>query len=86
MVEAPLVEATEVKPFLRPQGHVCRISTGVHDLLTFGTGTLSDSGFWSEPCYECAQCAPSSSSLDVARVGPTLTSNSKRWDVSDGAQ
>jgi len=41
--------------FLRPVGHKCSISTGVHGCLTFGTGNLNDSGFWSKPCYECAR-------------------------------
>jgi hypothetical protein len=41
--------------FLRPAGHKCSISTGIHDCFTFGTGKLSDNGFWSEPCYECAR-------------------------------
>ena len=42
-----------IKPFQRPEGHTCKVSSGVHDCLTFGTGTLDDGGFWSVPCYEC---------------------------------
>jgi hypothetical protein len=41
--------------FIRPKGHDCSISTGIHDCLTFGSGKLSDSGFWSKPCAECAR-------------------------------
>lgn len=45
-----------IKPFVRPEGHEnCRISSGIHDYLTFGTGELSFSGFWENPCYECAR-------------------------------
>jgi len=28
----------------------CRVSTGIDDELTFGTGYLDDWGFWSTPC------------------------------------
>lgn len=44
-----------MKPFIRPEGHSCRISTGIHDCPTFGTGELDDYGFWAKPCYECAR-------------------------------
>ncbi len=43
------------KTFIRPEGHVCHVSTGIHDLLTFGTGELSDNGFWEFPCGDCAR-------------------------------
>jgi hypothetical protein len=56
----------EIKPFVRPEGHTCHVSTGIHDFLTFGTGHLDDNGFWEHPCAECArahekqfpQCGP----------------------------
>lgn len=35
----------------------CSCSTGIHDGLTFGRGTLDDLGFWSRPCWECARWA-----------------------------
>lgn len=41
--------------FCWPLGHKCSVSTGIHDGLTFGTGKLSNNGFWSKPCYECAR-------------------------------
>ncbi len=44
-----------VKQFIRPEGHGCDISTGIHDCLTFGTGKLDGSGFWEHPCEECAR-------------------------------
>jgi len=44
------------KRFIRPPGHEkCSVSTGIHDCLTFGRGKLCDSGFWLEPCAECAR-------------------------------
>ncbi len=44
-----------MKKFIRPEGHTCKVSTGIHDLLTFGTGKLDDNGFWENPCFECAR-------------------------------
>jgi len=44
-----------VKEFVRPEGHDCHVSTGIHVCLTFGTGELDDNGFWEFPCYECAR-------------------------------
>lgn len=41
--------------FNQPAGHNCKVSSGIHDCLTFGTGRLSDNGFWENPCYECAR-------------------------------
>ncbi len=49
MIELPL------KQFKRPEGHVCHLSTGIHDCLTFGTGDLDANGFWEYPCWECAR-------------------------------
>lgn len=43
------------KVFIRPQGHRCLISTGIHDCLTFGTGKLDTNGFWEHPCGLCAR-------------------------------
>jgi hypothetical protein len=44
-----------MKKFIRPAGHKCSVSTGIHEALTFGTGKLDGSGFWSKPCEECAR-------------------------------
>jgi hypothetical protein len=42
--------------FIRPEGHEkCGISTHILDCLSFGSGKLDGSGFWSEPCEECAR-------------------------------
>ncbi len=46
---------SDIKPFIRPAGHQCSVSTGVHDCLTFGTGNLDANGFWAVPCPECAR-------------------------------
>lgn len=32
----------------------CGISTGIGELLTFGSGELDDYGFWEKPCEPCA--------------------------------
>ena len=50
--ELPPPFRSAIKPFQRPEGHTCKVSSGVHDCLTFGTGTLDDGGFWSVPCYD----------------------------------
>lgn len=45
-----------IAPFVRPVGHEhCKVSSGIHDCLTFGSGDLSDCGFWEHPCWECAR-------------------------------
>lgn len=44
-----------IQPFIRPEGHSCHVSTGIHEALTFGTGMLDDNGFWEHPCPECAR-------------------------------
>ena len=46
---------TVEKPFVRPAGHECLVSTGIHECLTFGTGHLDENGFWSAPCFDCAR-------------------------------
>lgn len=33
----------------------CCVSTGIHDGLTFGYGTLDDNGYWQYPCAPCAR-------------------------------
>jgi hypothetical protein len=33
----------------------CHVSTGICGRITFGTGELSDLGYWQWPCPECAQ-------------------------------
>jgi len=44
-----------IKEFVRPEGHVCHVSTGIHDYLTFGTGELDENGFWEISCADCAR-------------------------------
>lgn len=41
--------------FIRPEGHTCHISTGIHECLTFGTGELNGNGFWEILCGDCAR-------------------------------
>lgn len=33
----------------------CKVSTGIHDGLTFGTGDLDVYGYWEFPCSPCAR-------------------------------
>lgn len=33
----------------------CRVSTGIHEGLTFGRGKLDSFGYFSEPCRVCAE-------------------------------
>jgi hypothetical protein len=35
----------------------CRVSTGIHDALTFGCGELDKNGFWEFPCPLRARAA-----------------------------
>lgn len=44
-----------MKTFIRPEGHICGISTHIGDCLSFGTGKLDGSGFWEHPCGACAR-------------------------------
>ncbi len=40
----------------RPCGNPdCAASSGIHEGLTFGSGTLDFNGFWSKPCATCAR-------------------------------
>ncbi len=40
----------------RPCGHVdCKVSTGIHEGLTFGRGHLDRYGYWEHPCRACAE-------------------------------
>jgi hypothetical protein len=41
--------------FVRPEGHTCKASTGIHDGLTMGSGELDNNGYWEKPCYKCAR-------------------------------
>ena len=45
----------EQKPFIRPEGHNCKISSHTFDCLTFGTGLLEDNGCWEHGCDVCAR-------------------------------
>ena len=49
------VSKQSVEEFVRPEGHECHVSTGVHECLTFGTGELDANGFWEVPCGDCAR-------------------------------
>ena len=41
---------------MRPCGNgECSVTTNVADILDFGSGDLSDNGFWENPCYVCAR-------------------------------
>ena len=44
-----------VKKFVKPVGHTCTASSGIHEGITFGTGELDDYGYWERPCWECAR-------------------------------
>lgn len=44
-----------MKKFIKPEGHECNFSTGIHDGLTIGTGELDPHGYWEHGCYECAR-------------------------------
>ncbi|KKL84752.1 hypothetical protein LCGC14_1961570 [marine sediment metagenome] len=33
----------------------CKVSTGIHEGLTFGRGELDDNGYWEIPCDICAR-------------------------------
>ena len=61
----------EIRPFARPAGHSCSVSTGVHECLTFGTGNLDENGFWAIPCPECARAARAA----VPRLRPLLAAH-----------
>ena len=50
-----MVQTGDIRPFVRPAGHQCKVSSGIHDCLTFGTGKLDANGFWESGCYECAR-------------------------------
>ena len=40
----------------RPCGNPeCTVSSGIHEGLTFGSGTICFNGFWSNPCAICAR-------------------------------
>lgn len=33
----------------------CKVSTGICDSLTFGSGELDEYGYWEKPCSICAR-------------------------------
>ncbi len=33
----------------------CKVSTGIDGSLTFGSGRLSDYGYWKKPCFLCEE-------------------------------
>jgi hypothetical protein len=40
----------------RPCGNDdCKVSSGICDRLTFGSGVLDDNGYWEKPCRACAR-------------------------------
>ena len=44
---------TEHKPECKRSD--CKVSTGIHDGLTFGRGKLDNNGYWQFPCNTCAR-------------------------------
>lgn len=53
--ELPAPSGVVCSEFVRPAGHKCKVSSGIHDCLTFGYGELDYNGFWEHGCYECAR-------------------------------
>ena len=73
-----------MKRFVRPSGHDCSTSTGIHDALTFGTGRLDVHGFWEHGCHECARAHEQQFPED----GPCWPHSEKRmeeWKLNDKA-
>ena len=52
--------------------HECYVSTGIHGGLTFGSGELSDYGYWSKPCLICARKNDSEQKDDRAKIGRSM--------------
>lgn len=48
----------------------CPASTGIHDGLTFGRGTLDDHGFWEKPCSNCARWNEKEDNVPVGTYWP----------------
>lgn len=44
-----------MRRFIRPEGHNCKWSYGIHDGPTVGTGELDSHGYWEHGCCECAR-------------------------------
>jgi len=76
-----VVAEKPIAPFVRPEGHDCRISSGIHSCLTFGTGELSDNGFGSTRAMS-APANMSASFLSVDHIGHTRWSSCKKWAQS----
>lgn len=48
----------------------CRVSTGIHEVLTFGCGELDSLGFWSNPCPFRARMAEARDGVDPGSYWP----------------
>jgi hypothetical protein len=77
---------------IRPCGNpYCSVSSGIHDGLTFGSGTLDFNGYWSKPCTVCArdherrfphhgECWPFvDSDLEAIEAAAARTPRDDRW-------
>jgi hypothetical protein len=53
---------------------LCRVSTGIHGGLTFGSGRLDARGYWSDPCRTCAAAQDASIRERSAEIGRSLAS------------
>lgn len=49
----PPVPAKAAPAFVPHEG--CKVSMGIHNGLTFGSGRLDDHGYWEIPCADCAR-------------------------------
>jgi hypothetical protein len=48
----------------------CKVSTGIAEELTFGSGKLSDNGYWEVPCLVCARAAEKKDGVAVNSYWP----------------
>lgn len=79
--EGILEEATaEAKKKLKPTGRYCgnegcSASTGICDSITFGSGELSNNGYWERPCVICAAVAVRFGTYPEDRVWPDISNH-----------
>lgn len=50
----------------------CKVSTGIHEGLTFGSGELDSNGYWSKPCYPCARASDARMPQTIAKIARDL--------------
>jgi hypothetical protein len=58
----------------------CKVSSGIDEILTFGSGVLDDLGFWSQPCSICAREAEKKDGVIEGSYWP----HTKEWLKSQG--